>query len=92
MAKLRVFACRDSKLGSFMAPLYVNHIGQAARLWEEIVNDPSSKSLPAKYPQDFALYEIGTFDEETGAHANLEGGNRLVATGADVKRAAPGAL
>lgn len=64
MAKFRVFSAHDSKLSIFLPPFFVQHLGQALRMWEDSVNSPDT--LVAKHPSDFVLYEIGTFDDEHG--------------------------
>lgn len=64
LAKLRVFAAHDSKLGVFMTPFFMQHLGQASRAWEDLCND--SQSIIAKHPADFVLYEIGEFDDDKG--------------------------
>ena len=70
MAKLKIFAARDSKLGVFMTPFFMMHQGQALRAWEEIVND--EKSVMSKHPADFALYHLGEFDDDSGTVTMLE--------------------
>lgn len=64
MAKLRAFAAFDSKLGIFMSPFFMAHVGQAHRMWEEVCNDPNSAMC--KHPKDFVLYELGSFNDEDG--------------------------
>lgn len=75
MAKLIVFAAHDAKLKSFMAPFFLQHVGQALRMWEELCND--GKSLPAKFPSDFVLYQLGEFDDAEGRFSMLEVPHRL---------------
>jgi len=47
-----------------MNPFLVPHAGAALRSWEEIVND--GQSVMSKYPADFTLFELGSFDSDTG--------------------------
>lgn len=82
MSKLLAFACRDAKLNTYMNPLFFQHAGQAMRAWTEVCNDP--QTMPAKYPEDFALYQIGTFDAEKGEFTTQTAS--LLATAADVKQ------
>lgn len=63
MAKQKVFAPFDSKLGLWMQPMFFLHSGQAERTWKELAN---SDTIVAKHPVDFALYQIGEFDDDTG--------------------------
>lgn len=61
--KTKLFAIRDSKLGTYRPPMAYMHTGQAIREFEEACND--SNSALNKYSNDFTFYEIGTFDDET---------------------------
>lgn len=68
--KLKAFAARDSKLGVFLPPFFMQHTGQALRAWEEVCND--SKSAMSKHPSDFQLFQVGEFDEETGLLVEMQ--------------------
>lgn len=83
MAKLRVFAPHDAKLGVFMTPFFMLHLGQALRTWEDLCNDP--QTIFSKHSSDFVLYEVGIFDDDTGLmspHSPLQ----QVATAAEAKK------
>jgi len=64
MSKQKLFSAHDAKLGVFNAPFTFTHVGQAMRAWEEVCKD--GKSPFSKFPDDFVLYEIAEFDEDTG--------------------------
>lgn len=54
---------------AFMTPFFVAHEEQAIRAMEcEVMNPKSNISL---YPEDYALYEIGTFNDATGELSEL---------------------
>lgn len=61
----KVFAVYDSKIGSFMAPFFMPTKGHALRAFENLVNDPNT--TVCKYPSDFTLFELGEFDDQSGA-------------------------
>ena len=67
--KLKIFAIYDSKIKDFANPFYLHHEGEAIRGFTEIVNDPSTKLN--KYPEDFALFELGTYESTTAHFENL---------------------
>ncbi|WNK13759.1 MAG: nonstructural protein [Microvirus sp.] len=69
MAKTKVFTVYDSKIGLYNTPFHLLSTGEALRGWAEIVNDPESKIC--KYPEDFTLFELGEYDQETGRFHNL---------------------
>lgn len=86
--KLRVFSVYDGKIAGFMRPFFDAHLGNALRSFEEACKEPTSPF--AKYPSDFVLYEIGSFDDEKGvleSHSPIQ----LVATAVEyVSKSMPG--
>lgn len=64
MAKQKMFAPFDSKLQVWMNPMFFLHSGQAERTWVDLCNQP--ESILAKHPDDFAIYQVGEFDDATG--------------------------
>jgi len=64
MAIHKVVAVQDAKAGVFLRPQFGVHLGAILRDWETVVNDPTS--MMNKYPEDFALYEIATYDDVSG--------------------------
>lgn len=66
----RVFAIKDIKAEAFWNPVYYVSEGVAVREFEMVV--AQGDSVLAKVPEDFVLYELGAFDEETGEHVNHE--------------------
>lgn len=62
--KHKAFSAHDSKIGVYHPPFFMQHTGQALRAWDELCNDP--KTQFNRHPSDFQLYEVGTFDDETG--------------------------
>lgn len=55
----------DKKAMFFDSPFCVENDIQAARAFDQAVNDP--RSTLSKYPADFALYYLGEYDSGTGA-------------------------
>lgn len=60
----RVFSVLDAKTGVFMRPFFDQHLQQALRSWKEACNQAESPFC--KYPTDFVLYEVGSFNDEQG--------------------------
>lgn len=58
------FSVRDRATISFLDPFFVNHKGMAERMFADAVNDPATPLN--KHPEDYDLYELGTFDDGTG--------------------------
>lgn len=57
----RIFSVYDSKVEAFMKPFYCVSKGEAIRSFSEIANDKTSSI--GKYPEDFALFDLGSFDD-----------------------------
>ena len=58
------FAVYDSKTASFGQLFPAATRGSAERSFQESLKDPSS--IAGKYPDDFALYAVLEFDDESG--------------------------
>lgn len=62
---LKVFAVRDLKAEAFLQPFFSPSVGSAMRAFADAVND---KNCPFnKHPSDYALFEIGTYDDSDAA-------------------------
>lgn len=66
--KLKVFTVFDSKVECYNTPFFQKSTGEAIRSWTDLANDPQSSI--SKHPEDYALMEIGTYDDLTGAFEN----------------------
>lgn len=62
--KHKVFTTYDSKVGAYLQPFVMRSRGEAMRAFESICND--GKSQFCSHPADFTLFEIGSYDEDTG--------------------------
>lgn len=82
MTTLVVCSVRDRALDAFMQPFFAPAIGLAVRSFSDEVNRADSPM--AAHPEDYDLYQLGTFDDATGTFAGT--GPRQVAIGKDVKR------
>lgn len=66
----KVFAIRDAKTEAFMRPFFVPTNGVAIRSFSDEVNNRESEL--AKHPEDYALFELGVFDDSNGSFDLLE--------------------
>lgn len=62
--KVKIFSILDAKTGAYMQPFFALAIGQAARMFGDNVNDTTSGMN--KHPEDYVLYHIGEFDDNSG--------------------------
>lgn len=65
--KTVVIAIRDQKANNFTQPFTAPSIGIALRSWGDQINDPKNAELDqARHPEDFAMWHIGEYDDNTG--------------------------
>lgn len=68
--KYALVAIRDAAAGAFMRPWTVPSVGMARRSFQdECVRYGSDMN---KHPEDFELFELGSFDEDSGKVENLD--------------------
>lgn len=64
--RLVMVTVRDAKMDMFMRPWFTVTSAAAERAFRDELTRPSSESQMFKHPEDYSLYEIGLFEEETG--------------------------
>lgn len=84
--KLQIICVRDSGADCFGQPQFVPSIGNATRAFGDQVNSKDSGVL-GTHPEDFILYHLGEFDDNSGEFDLLAQPRQLV-RGQDVKRPA----
>lgn len=67
---LKVYTIRDSKAEVFNTPFFQKSHGEAERSFRELIND--EKSMVSKYPEDYDLYYLGQYDDQTGTIEALD--------------------
>lgn len=65
-----IVAVYDKKVGMFDPPFTCRHIGEAVREWSQIKKNADTKF--GKNPEDFDLFQIGVYEEQTGTFENLQ--------------------
>ncbi len=66
----RIFVVFDSKARAYLPPFFLPEAGQAVRSFKDAVNDP--KHAFGQHPEDYTLFEIGTFDDREGKLLQLK--------------------
>jgi hypothetical protein len=66
--KMFLFGIRDSKVAGFGNPMVFQARGQAIRSVADEINGVhgSEVSVLKQHPEDFELFELGSFDTDTG--------------------------
>lgn len=83
--KFAIVAIRDRALDAFQNPIAVQAAGIAVRSFGDEINNRESPMN--QHPDDYDLYQLGTFDTDTGA-IESDGGPRMIAVGKDQVRSA----
>lgn len=65
---MRMVICsvRDAKMESYARPWFVQTTGVAIRSFTDEVNREEKENPLNTHPEDYALYEIGLFDDADG--------------------------
>lgn len=61
---LKAFSLLDTKTGAFGAPFFMHHAAAAIRACIDLGGDLNT--TVGRHPSDYALCEIGAFDDQTG--------------------------
>lgn len=78
MAVLQCCAVMDVAVGAYNRPFFVPSLGLAVRSFEDECCRKAVDNPMFNHPQDFALFHLGQFDEESGRFTNLDNPHRLV--------------
>jgi len=66
----KIFSIRDSKTETFGQPFYQHTHAEAERNFSKLVKD--DKSTINSFPEDFDLYYLGTYNDQTGLIMSLD--------------------
>lgn len=61
---MRLFSVYDSKANTYLPPFLLANDKLAIRAFAHAANDKATDI--GKYPTDFCLFEIGTYDDQSG--------------------------
>ncbi|WNK14332.1 MAG: nonstructural protein [Microvirus sp.] len=86
MTIYRVIAVRDRAADVFGQPVIVANLGSAIRSFGDEVNN--EKSAFFGHPDDYDLWEIGSYDDESGTLVSRD--KKQIAIGKEMKIAANG--
>ena len=81
-----VCAVRDTAAQLFGSPIFVAAVAQAQRSFVDEVNGKAQESQMAGHPEDFELWVLSIFDDESGVFEDGKELPRLVCRGTDVRR------
>lgn len=61
---MMMLSVRDVKADTFSPPFGASNLGSGLRSFQDVVQSPQSSIN--RHPEDYQLYELGQFDEQTG--------------------------
>lgn len=74
--ELKMYSVRDAKGETYSPPFLAKTPGEAERMFNNEVHN--EKSQISKYPEDFDLYQLGTYDDVTGKIKPLDAPQHVV--------------
>lgn len=63
--KYKMFSLYDSAVKAFATPIFLRSRGEAIRSFQAAVNGDGDSNI-AKWPDQYTLFETGTYDDESG--------------------------
>lgn len=75
--ELNVYSILDLKTKAYGQPFYAKTRGEAIRSFTSAINAGQPDNMLRKYPGDFELYEIATWDDNLGHMSMLDSRNNL---------------
>lgn len=80
-----IYVVRDAVGDTYNTPFVQQNVGAALRGFAIEVNTPRENNMINSHPNDFALYEVATYDHRTGVISAYES-PKLVAQAASLKQ------
>lgn len=63
--KMFIIVMRDITANVYGQPNFVGNLGGAIRTFADQVNDPKRDTVLSQHPEDFELYKVGTYEDNT---------------------------
>jgi len=67
-----IVAVRDRALDAFGRPVYVQALAHAIRSFQDEINRHAPDNEMSKHPEDYDLYYLATYNDDTGQFTNTE--------------------
>ena len=81
--KLKVYSVHDQAAEAFIQPFFMHNDGLAMRAFSDNVNSREENNI-SKHPEQFALFQIGEFDDQKGVIESLQE-PKCLATGMELR-------
>lgn len=70
--KHEIIAIRDRAIDAFGLPAFVRSIGHGLRTFADQINKKETGNALNDHPEDFDLYHLGHYDEDSGRFESLD--------------------
>jgi len=67
---LKIYSVYDTKVEAYLQPFFMQTKAAAIRAWADAISDPNTQFN--KHPNDFTLYELGQYDDQSGIITNYD--------------------
>lgn len=84
----QIVSVHDRAADAFGRPIFALAIGQAIRSFQDEINRIAPDNEMNRHPEDFDLFHIGNFDDQSGDFENLPH-NLQIAIGKQMTRSLP---
>lgn len=82
----QVVAIRDRQLNAYMRPWFAQTVNQAIRTFVDELNREAPDNELAKHPEDYDLYHLATFDDNSGQFINTKTQPQQLCVGSNSKK------
>lgn len=69
--KHEIVAIHDRAVDAYLRPWFVPALGQAVRAFGDEINRPAADNTMNQHPEDYDLYHLGSWDDQTGEFTNI---------------------
>jgi len=64
--RYKILVIRDRAIDAYGQPIFAASVGGAVRSFADEINRPNENNQLHKHPEDFDLFLLGEFDDQTG--------------------------
>lgn len=84
----QIVSVHDRAANGYGRPIFVAALGQAIRSFQDEINRAAADNEMSRHPDDFDLFHLGTFNDDTGQLASLPAPMQI-AIGKQMRRETP---
>lgn len=78
---MKIYTIFDAKAEFYNTPFFARTNAEAMRMFQQMISDRNPNNMASTHPEDFTLFEIGSFDELIGSVERID--KKSLANGVD---------